>query len=87
MTDTNKKAPAPTTTQDALETHTNHTDFLIEQSPRKELIDVLNCLSKRGHMVIKGPKNDFHVCKYGYRQYCQDSFELHNFAVRLGVTQ
>jgi hypothetical protein len=85
MVHTNKKAPAPTKTQDASETNTNGLDFPIDQPQRKEVIEVLNCLSKRGHLVIKGPQNDFHVCKYGYTQYCQDIIELHTFAVRLGV--
>ena len=64
---------------------TNDLDFPTGQRQRKELITLLEQLALRGHLVIKGPQNDFHVCKYGYAQYCHDFGELHTFAVRLGV--
>jgi hypothetical protein len=85
MTNPNKKAPAPAKTQDAFETNTNDLDFPTGQRQRKELITLLEQLALRGHLVIKGPQNDFHVCKYGHSQYCHDFGELHTFAVRLGV--
>lgn len=85
MTNTNKKAPAPTTTQDAFKTNTNDLDFPTGQRPRKELFTLLQQFAMRGHLVIKGPQNDFRVCKYGFIQHCHDFGELHTFAVRLGV--
>ena len=38
-----------------------------------------------GHVVRRGPCNDYMVCKFGHSQYCQDLIQLHAHAVRLEV--
>ncbi len=63
----------------------NDLDFPTGQRQRKELFNLLNQLAMRGHLVIEGTQNDFHVCKYGFIQHCHDFGELHMFAVQLGV--
>jgi len=87
MANTNKKAPAPTKTQDALETNTNDLDFPTGKRPRllEEQNYLIRSLVERGHIVHLGKHNDFTVCKYGYSHHCPDIVELRSFAVRLGV--
>jgi len=42
-------------------------------------------LALAGHIVIRGDRNDFTVCKYGLTRYCADFAELAAFAKKLGV--
>ncbi len=52
----------------------------------REAIFLIARLALAGHVVHKGQRGDFTVCKYGYSYYAQDFDALQAFTRKLGVT-
>ena len=70
------------------ETHTTNADkvnYPTGSRLSKQEATLMAQFALAGHLVHRGPCNDYMVCKFGHSRYCQDLVELHAFAVRLGV--
>ncbi len=77
----NKKAPAPTTTQDALITNTTKPDYPTKGSSAKYL------LVNAGFIVQSVQDGGFNVVRtdWGQCHYCKDDAELEVFAKKVRI--
>lgn len=80
-----KKAPAPTKTQSAFRTDINDLNYPTGQRTSKAESTLLARFALAGHVVHKGSRGDYTVCKRGLSRYCLDLDELAAFACLLGV--
>jgi len=67
-----------------------HTDTVIVPDKANHIKAVATQIARlalAGHVVHKGKRGDYTVCKYGLTRYCKDFVELQAFARQLGVNK
>ena len=89
MTHTNKKAPAPTTTQSAFHTDTNDLDFATGARPRKALATLKAQFALRGFSLECNHHADnlevtYWVSKWGQAKAFFNLSDVQAFLLRIG---